>query len=111
MKLSPDSRFAHPVLSRDTADYRSAVYEMALEYEEDFQSGLLTLTCAPTIQCPAIEDLLRNDLVGQCLAIGCRETYYRELHDLDVARHVVIPLDALFGRVEITPLLVAKTPI
>jgi hypothetical protein len=111
MKLSPDSRFAHPVLSRDTSDYRNSVFELDLVYEEDFQRGLLTLACTPTIRCPAVEDLLRRDLAVRALAVGCRDTYYREIHDLDDANRAVLPLDHLFGRVELTPLIVAKASI
>lgn len=111
MKLSPSSRFAHPVLSPDTSDYRNAAFEMELVYEEDFQRGALTLACTPMIRCPAVEDLLRRNLVGRSLAIGCRDTYYREIHELDEAGRIVLPLDHFFGRVEITPLLIANNPI
>ena len=111
MRLSPSSRFAHPVLSRDTTDYRNAAFELQLVYEEDFQLGLLTLACTPTIRSPAVEDLLRQNLVARSLSVGCRDTYYREIHDLDEADRVVLPLDHFFGRVEITPLLISKGPI
>lgn len=111
MKLSPDSRFPHPVLSPDTSDYRNALFELDLVYEEDFQRGTLTLSCTPTIRCASVEDLMRRDLVSRSLVIACRDTYYREIHDLDETGRVALPLDHFFGRVEVTPLLVAKTQI
>src|SRR6185369_14241222 len=80
-------------------------------YEEDFQRGTLTLTCTSDIRCPSVQDLLRRNLVGQSLAIGCRDTYYREIQDLDEEGRVALPLDHFFGRVEITPLLISKAAI
>jgi hypothetical protein len=111
MKLSPDSRFPHPVLSPETSDYRDAYFKLELAYEEDFKRGTLTLSCATEIRCASIEDLMRRDLVGRSLVIACRDTYYREIHDLDETDRLVLPLDHFFGRVEITPLLISKSLI
>lgn len=111
MKLSPDSRFPHPVLSPDTTDYRDAAFEFGLEYEEDFQRGTLTFLCAPRVACGSIEDLMKRGLVGLSLVVACRDTYYREVHDLDEKNRLVLALDNFFGRVEITPLLLVRTSI
>ncbi len=111
MKLSPNTRFPHPVLSPDTSDYRDAAFELDITYTEDFGRGQLTLVCNATVRCPSVEDLIREELVGLSLFVGCRDTYYREIHDLNGAAQIILPLDNFFGRVEITPLLVSKCPI
>jgi hypothetical protein len=111
MKLSPDSRFPYPVLSPDTSDYQNALFEFNLEYEEDFQRGILTLACVPAVQCDSIEELIARNIVGISLVVACRDTYYREIHDLDDTKRLVLELDRFFGRVEITPLLITRSPV
>lgn len=111
MKLSSTSRFPHPVLSQDTADYRDANFGMDITYTEDFRQGQLTLICNTTVKCPSVEALLGKDLAGLSLSVGCRDTYYREIHDLSGGGQVVLPLDNFYGRVELTPLLIAKKPV
>ena len=111
MKLSASSRFPHPVLSPDTSDYRDAAFGLDITYTEDFLLGQLTLACSATVRCPSIENLIQKNLVGLSLSVGCRDTYYREIHDLNAAGQIVLPLDHFFGRVELTPLLITKESI
>jgi len=111
MKLSSSSRFPHPVLSLDTSDYRDATFGLEITYTEDFKLGQLTLVCNSTVGCPSMEDLIQKDLVGLSLSVGCRDTYYREIHDLNADAQIVLPLDHFFGRVELTPLLISKASI
>ena len=111
MKLSPNSRFPHPVLSQDTSDYRDSTFELEITYTEDFLRAQLTLVCNATVKCPSVEELARQGRVELSLFVGCRDTYYREIHNVDKSGQVILPLDNLFGRVEITPVLVCKVPI
>jgi hypothetical protein len=111
MKLSPNSRFPHPVLSQDTSDYRDAAFGLELTYTEDFQRGQLMLACNASVRCPSMEELIQQSRVRLSLFVGCRDTYYREIHDVDERGQIVLPLDNLFGRVEITPVLVCKAAV
>jgi hypothetical protein len=106
MKISDEMRFAHPVLSRATADFLAGEFNFDFEVEERTSDGRLRLSYSCDITEETLQKLVRDDLARIGLFVLCGDTYFSQLRNLSFGKSVLeFEGGLLNGRVVLRPLL------
>lgn len=106
MRITPASRFAHPVLGNDSGDFASGEFDISLVVEEKLSSGALTIEHEVTLTEPSVLKLVESGVAIIGMFVRCDDTYYRELRRVAWPKGSIdFPLGALLNRVTIRPLI------
>lgn len=112
MKLDPETRFPHPVLSPDTGDYKTGEFHVRLSVVEDTRVAAVSLEYEVVLTEPTLKALvdIGNAAVG--LYVSCQESYFSELVQLGMVSQVLpFTPGKLIGRVEIRAMIWATQAI
>lgn len=109
MKIDDDSRFPHPVLSRDTGDYLTGEFGVEINVEEIPFPAQVTINYIVTLTEPTLLAAIADDRAGVGLFVTCRDTYFSQLVPLGLAggRFSFEP-GSLIGRVALRPMVWAR---
>src|SRR5262245_47084250 len=89
MKISDEMRFAHPVLSRATADFPAGEFNFSFQVEERTSDGRLRLAYSCDVTEGDVQRLVRQDLARVGLFVSCGETYFNQLRRLSLGQDVL----------------------
>lgn len=82
MRISEETRFPHPVLSPDTGDFPSGEFDLSFVYQENPETGALTLEHNITLTEAGIKELVETGKAAVGCFVRCGDTYYTELRTL-----------------------------
>lgn len=106
MKFSDDMRFPHPVLTPDTGDFTTGVFDLQISYEEIRETGKATIRYEVNLTEPSIKELVENGAAAVAVFVRCNDTYYSDLHRLSWPSGTLeFPAGALLNRVTVRPLV------
>lgn len=112
MKIDPDMRFPHPVLSNNTGDYHAGGFSIEFEINESFNMDQLRLNYVLKLNEQAIFQLVRENKAAIGVYITCRETYLLRLVALNpLANYFDFEPGQLRGRVTLRPMIWATEDI
>ena len=86
MKISRETRYPHPVLSEDTADYTRGDFTVQLQVSESKRSPSVTFDYLVELTEPKMAKLVEAGKAKAGVFIVSRRTYYNELHPLKLGR-------------------------
>lgn len=93
MKISPSTRFPHPVLSSETGDFNDGIFEVRYRVNEEPTTGSLKLQYSIVLTNPEIKRLVDTSQAQVGCFVNCEDTYYAEL----------IRFDWPSGQIDFTP--------
>lgn len=109
MKLNEAMRFPHPILSPDSEDYTEGVFICDVSVAENAHVEQVQLTCAVDISEPTVAELVRTGVASCGIYVTCLDTYYQQLHLIDVgSTTVTAERGELRGTVRIWPVVAAR---
>ena len=112
MKLNDESRFPHPVLSRDTGDYLTGNFEVSVSVAESSSPVTVTVDYLVTLTEPTLRKEVSEDNSSVGFVVTCLDTYYCRLVPLGLeGGSVVFEPGQLMGRVTLRPLVWARRPV
>lgn len=112
MRLSDETRFPHPVLSRFSDDYLEGEFDVEFDIYETPATGALSLTYQIKVTDAAMARLVNNGQATAGCFISCPDTYYNMLHSLSwpTGRLDFVPGSLLNG-VVVRPVIFANDNI
>lgn len=106
MRVSEDTRFAHPVLSHDSGDFAAGEFDLTIVVDEKPTTGALSVEHEVILTEPSIRQLVESGKAVVGIFVRCDDTYYRELRRVSWPRgRTDFVSGALLNRVTIRPLI------
>jgi hypothetical protein len=106
MKISDETRFPHPILSRATNDFLSGEFNFEFDVEERASDGRLRLTYSCDITESELRKMVQEERARTGLFVTCLETYYNKLSPLSLGKgNLEFQGGLLNGRVVLRPIL------
>lgn len=112
MRVNEQMRFPYPVLWAQTTDYANGEFAAILHFQENLNTGQLTLSYSMLLNEPSLQRLLEGRQAAVGLFVSCGETYYNTLLPISFPNGTLeISAGLLKGRVVIRPLMWAVEQI
>lgn len=112
MKVDLNSHFPHPVLSDGNDDFRSGSFDLSITQVRESTTGDVEFDYAFDQTSPDIRELLESGAACLGAFIRCQDTFYSELRPAkDKSGTWRFDRGALFGRVEVKPMIWLKQQI
>ena len=106
MKIDDQMRFPHPVLWKQTNDYKIGEFSADFSITESLDSGRLSLQYKVILSEKEIYSIVDNGRAAVGLFVTCRETYFNELMMLSLQDGMLEILGGrLKGRVMLRPIV------
>ena len=106
MRINEQMRFPYPVLWAPTTDYANSEFAANLHFQENLNTGQLTLNYSMLLNEPSLQKLLEGRRAAVGLFVSCGETYYNTLLPISFPNGMLdISAGQLKGRVVIRPLI------
>jgi hypothetical protein len=108
MRITEFSKYPHPILSKETHDFKKGKFLVTYRVEEDPVNNSLKLECNVSLEEKKIQDLIEEESVEIALDIHCPETYNSFLRKLSLGtNNISFSPGLLSGRVVLRPLIYA----
>lgn len=113
MKIRETMRFSHPVLSADTGDYQSGAFSLEITaVSEVLASDQVAVDYAASLTEPGLRSMISSGAATAGIFVICLDTYYSRAISLAIeGGRIAFDPGVLVGRVEIRPLIWARTDI
>lgn len=106
MKINNATRFPHPVLDRETDDYKSGEFSIDLAVEESFQPSQVTLHCTVNLNEPTLQVAVAEGNAAVGLFVTCLDSYLSRPITVGLAGGPVsFEPGELIGRVTLMPMI------
>lgn len=112
MRLSNETRYPHPVLSRFTGDYSAGDFSVAFSVEEAPETSAMVLKHKITLEEPNIARLVENGQAEIACLVRCLDTYHISKHPLGYPEgKTEFPAGQLINTVIVRPIIFLKKDI
>jgi hypothetical protein len=112
MKLDEETRFPHPVLSADTADYAEGEFGVTLKVSEQVNLGDVTFDYEVSLTQPDLRSLVTAHSADLGIFVNCHQTYYSGLIPLGLdPGRFSFDRGRLAGRVTVRPIVWTSKPV
>jgi len=105
MKINPEMRFPHPVLSHYTNDFCNGEFDISVTaIEESFSRAELTISYSVKLTEPTLVDYINKGSASVGVFVYCGDSYCSKVISLSLLPgKISFAPGALIGRVEMTP--------
>lgn len=112
MRITKQTRFAHPVLSSETQDYKEGGFSVKLKVKESRSTGKISVEYDAEVTEPSIKQLLIDGKASLHLFVVCLRTYFNELKEINLdTGEIEFTKGELRGTVVFRPIVCAKENI